>query len=716
MGQGKSRRIRSNVNGEPTADARSPSSRFRAAACAAFLFLLSLVSVACRPTRQTVTAGHKEIVVASAPLPRANPAYLQWLERQSMLNSAMRLTSGISGSPVLWRNSAVASRANTLLEAAPNWLDLNPHLHVFKRNLFGDVGSSDFFDFLTSMGVSGIYVSPGGERADIWTTAKTTSKRDVYGPWQAGDNVASLLFDHSLGAEEEYEKLLENLEGHRMQLGGDILPAATGLGPDFMLQARQASRFDGIYAMTPVPQKYWNLLPDSNSDWDCKPLSDEMARNLADAGLLPSTLTRDRLVWTSPGGWAATGEVHGADGQARRWLYRYAGHVFRPVLLWQDPSGNARRIFSASAIQHTGLRRQALAGVRLEPLMGFDVDSGTHVDSVPYRGQWEGLTPGPEALKGMAQEIHRYGGWSMQADVLPLSLTRDVLADAADFARDAATWPAVVYALLSGDVGPLTTLLRGALAAGIEQGRLVRGLHEGLYVDWRPFLDMPGGMDMIRKAQYLLGGAAGAMGSRISAASLASRVLRAGADSPLRESDGQALRQACFTLLSWRMGLPGLVFVSPQDLTGMLSSESPDQDAPADAMPLWGGASPSSTRRKNFVFGDMQSQQADSASFLRLVGTLLQARRQSGLYKGDLEAVTRGPAGCLAVVSRLPDKGRWVLASNFTRERQNFSLRLSQGIGAQNARDAVSGEVLSVQDNRLEVRLDARQSRHLLLF
>lgn len=56
----------------------------------------------------------------------------------------------------------------------------------------------------------------------------------------------------------------------------------------------------------------------------------------------------------------------------RRWVYRYSGNALRPVLLWQDPSGQARRIFSAAVIQHTGLQQQTLAGIRLEPLMGLD--------------------------------------------------------------------------------------------------------------------------------------------------------------------------------------------------------------------------------------------------------------------------------------------------------------------------------------------------------
>ena len=49
------------------------------------------------------------------------------------------------------------------------------------------------------------------------------------------------------------------------------------------------------------------------------------------------------------------------------------------------------------------------------------------------------LVPGLEALESLAGEVHRYGGWAVQDDVLPPSLTKAVLAglkiDNADVGR-----------------------------------------------------------------------------------------------------------------------------------------------------------------------------------------------------------------------------------------------------------------------------------------
>ncbi|MDR1659506.1 MAG: alpha-glucosidase C-terminal domain-containing protein [Desulfovibrio sp.] len=676
------------------------------------MLLLSVVA-ACAPHRHPAVSKGPSGSASGAPLPRADPAYLQWLEHQSMLRAASQFTSDISGTQILWRNSAAARRPNLLLEASPNWLEVNPNLIAAGgRPLFAALAETDFLAYLSGMGLTGIYVAPAGERADVWNPADPRMSDET-----DGDDTVSLRFNHALGKDDDFEKLADVLEKARIQLGGALPPAATGMGPDFMLQARQASRFDGIYAMVPVPPKYWEMLPASASEWDCKPLPTAATAKFADEGLLPAHLTRDALPWASRGGWAVTGEIHGADGQARRWLYRYCGNVLRPVLLWQDPSGNARRIFSAAVIQHTGIQRQALAAVKLEALMGLDARQDVPDARAPQGGQWGELTPAPEAINDIAREVHRYGGWLMQADVLPQSLTHHILNGAVDFARDAATWPAVAYALLSADVAPLVALLRASIASGVEHGRLARGLHDGVSVDWRAFLEVTDGAGLIRKAQALAGDPGKNSRSRVTAASLAARALRLDAGLPALPESAQALRQACLSLLSWRIGLPGLVFISPHDLTGALAPDAPAGGG-ASVAPVWGmnGQSPLGLPQASLAFGTLQTQWADGASFLHAVGNLLLARREAGLHRGSLRAIMTGPAGCAAALSKLPDKRHWLLATNFSTERSDFSINLPQEMHGKHARDIAGGEVTAIQGNRLVLTLEPHQSRHLLIY
>lgn len=694
-----------------------------------FLFCcLACCLAACTPSKHAArpASGATAAQAASNGLPRADPGYLQWLERQSMLGAAPELTAQVSGTERIWRNSSTARRLPVLLGAAPNWFALNPYTvstgqPVF-RALAGGAGAG-FPDALPQAGLNGLFVSPTGERGDIWNKHNQ--------PSPGGENVASLRFDPALGSDADFEKLAQRLEPLQIQLGGELPPAATGLGPDFILQARRAARFDGIYAMIAVPRKDWDLLPRLPDEWECLPLRPEAVAQLARRGLLPDALVRDSLPWATPGGWAATGEVRGADGQIRRWVYRYSGDALRPVLLWQDPSGQARRIFSAAIIRHTGLQQQTLTGLRLEALMGLDVPAGAAEDAAAAQAaRFARLTPGLDALDEAAREVHRYGGWAMQDDVLPPSLTPVVLAGAVDFSRDSITPAAAAYALLSGDAAPLAALLRASQASGVDQSRLARGLHDWRAVDWRPLLDLPQGRELIRKAQRLAGAPPEAMRLWTTPASLAARALGlkpAEASASAADGNGKnaALREACLLLLGWRVGLPGLSFVSPQDLSGALDLPRSTADLPASLglTPLWGdnpgNVGQSGTPAAPSAFGALEQQWADRQNFLHSMARLLRARRDAGLAEGKLLAVFSGPPGCVAVLSALPSGGCWLLAANFSAEKRIFPLTLPSGIAARAARDIGGGQDLSSALTRnghgLELELDGRHSRHVLL-
>lgn len=694
-----------------------------------FLFCcLACCLAACTSQKHAArpASGATAAQAASNGLPRADPGYLQWLERQSMLGAAPELTAQVSGTERIWRNSSTARRLPVLLGAAPNWFALNPYAVSTGRPVFralaGGAGAG-FPDALPQAGLNGLFVSPTGERGDIWNKH--------HQPSPGGENVASLRFDPALGSDADFEKLAQRLEPLQIQLGGELPPAATGLGPDFILQARRAARFDGIYAMIAVPRKDWDLLPRLPDEWECLPLRPEAVAQLARRGLLPDALVRDSLPWATPGGWAATGEVRGADGQIRRWVYRYSGDALRPVLLWQDPSGQARRIFSAAIIRHTGLQQQTLTGLRLEALMGLDVPAGAAEDAAAAQAaRFARLTPGLDALDEAAREVHRYGGWAMQDDVLPPSLTPVVLAGAVDFSRDSITPAAAAYALLSGDAAPLAALLRASQASGVDQSRLARGLHDWRAVDWRPLLDLPQGRELIRKAQRLVGAPPEAMRLWTTPASLAARALGLKpAETSASAADGNgknaALREACLLLLGWRVGLPGLSFVSPQDLSGALDLPRSTADLPASLglTPLWGdnpgNVGQSGTPAATSAFGALEQQWADGQSFLHSMARLLRARRDAGLAEGKLLAVFSGPPGCVAVLSALPSGGCWLLAANFSAEKRIFPLTLPSGIAARAARDIGGGQDLSSALTRnghgLELELDGRHSRHVLL-
>lgn len=640
-------------------------------------------------------------------LPRADPAYVQWMERQSMLGMAPELASQVSGSGLIWSNSASAVRPGMLLEAAPNWLYITPSALSSSGPVLRTLAQPGVTALMARLGLRGLYVTPTGETGEIWTG------RTLPG----GDDVTTLGLAPRMGTEEDFSRLTATLEAAGMQSGGQIPPAATGLGPDFILQARHAPRFDGIYAMMTVPKELWPLLPTVPEEWECLPLRPEGVRALQEQGVLPRAIVRDSLPWAEPGGWAVTGEVRGADGVPRRWGYRYSGHPLRPVLLWQDPSGQSRRIVSASIIRHTGLQGQTLAGLRMEALLGLDVPPQTQTEGGKTR-----LTPGPEALADATREIHRYGGWAMQADVLPTRLNAAVLAGGTDFTRDAMSAPGAAYALLSGDARPLASLLRGALSQGVDFRRLAHGLEAGRGVDWRPLAEVS--PELLARA----GSLAGRRGDGVqwtTAASLASRASglrlpaapgeRAGADAERTRREKERLRDAVELYEGVQLALPGLYFISPQTLTGALDIAG---DAPSDGRtPLLGAALLSEQEAAPLAFGPLEEQLADDASFAARMARLLRTRAAVRLAEGRLAAAEADAGGGYAAATALPGGGFWLVFANFSDRPRAVGLRFPVAGGSGTAIDVQSGRPVATEQGAREMTLNlqARQVRHVLL-
>ena len=410
------------------------------------------------------------------------------------------------------------------------------------------------------------------------------------------------------------------------------------------------------------------------------------------------------------GGWAVTGEVRGADGKPRRWLYRYAGNVLRPVLLWQDPSGQARRVLSAAVIRHTGLQQQTLAGLHLEAVMGLDVPPDGGAPSP--RDQ---LAPGLEALDALAREIHRYGGWAMQADILPPSLTPLIQRAPVDLTRDTVTSPAAEYALLTGDAAPLASLLRQSMNSGVRQEGLARGLHQWQGVDWRPLRDLPGGEALFQRACRLAGLHDDEYFWPTTPAGLAREALGRKPDAvPARDRRDAELEEACLLLLAWRVGLPGLAFVSPQELQGALPlpKSTPGTAASAGLVPLLEPETAAGeVEPAPLAFGPLSEELRLPRSPASIMARLLHARAVSGVARGRLLRVVSGPAGTLATVTRLPDGSCWVLAANFGSASATLRIPLPVSGAAQ---DIVEQTSLAVQGG-LTVTLNGRSARHYLV-
>ena len=303
----------------------------------------------------------------------------------------------------------------------------------------------------------------------------------------------------------------------------------------------------------------------------------------------------------------------------------------------------------------------------------------------------------------------------MQADILPPSLMPLIQRAPVDLTRDTVTSPAAEYALLTGDAAPLASLLRQSMDSGVRQEGLARGLHQWQGVDWRPLRDLPGGEALFQRACRLAGLHDDEYFWPTTPAGLAREALGRKPDAvPARDRRDTELEEACLLLLAWRVGLPGLAFVSPQELQGALPlpKSTPGTAASAGLVPLLEPETAAGeVEPAPLAFGPLSEELRLPRSPASIMARLLHARAVSGVTRGRLLRVVSGPAGTLATVTRLPDGSCWVLAANFGSDSATLRIPLPVSGAAQ---DIVEQTSLAVRGG-LTVTLNGRSARHYLV-
>ena len=425
------------------------------------LAVLCLLPAGCAgapAARRTVADSESTVLQTAAQ--RADPGYVQYLERQSMLGNQVELARVVSGSPLNWQRPASPPWPDVLLQLAGSWLHVNPLalLPESRRSTFATLGNEAFWLLMQKSNLQGVFIAPSLGSGSIWAYSRT---RSGY-----GEDSVQYGFSEAAGKEDDYLRLLQQSNKNRTLLGGDSIPAATGLGPDFFLALRNQREYPGAYCLVDVPKTLWGQLPPVESQWQGKALLDEDIQLLASQELIPKSMRADMLPFAPSHGWAITGEIRGVDGQMRRWLYRYSGSPATPTLNWDDPAKAAQRILSGGIIQSVGLNGGALIGMRLGAFYGLEASAATSLKQPPL------MEPARSAAISLSREIRRYGAWAWLRDETPLFFLRDVLYSGPDFALDSVFSPGAEHALLTGDATLLQTMADEALRHGIDIRRL----------------------------------------------------------------------------------------------------------------------------------------------------------------------------------------------------------------------------------------------------
>ena len=693
------------------------------------IFALSLSSCSGKtlPKAPASSPAGKEPALISAPsksearksikddggsVPRADPGYLQWLEKQSMLADAGKLARIVSGSELPWRSQAAGGKLGILLDAADTWLYVHPSslLTDGSRPAFRELAEADGLDTLKQAGIRGIFIAPANESGSVWREKNDMDRA------QTDDDPVSLRFSEHAGNDKDFSQLAGQAEKRHIQLGGDILSPATGVGPDFALAARAMREYPGAYMMVEIPREHWAILPQGQSpdSLEGQPLNREQVAMLSKERLLPPAMARDSLAWiSSPGGWAATGEMRCNDGQLRRWVFRYHKQPARPLLSWEDPSGAAQRMLSGSIIQQVGMLRQALAGIHIDPLFGLDA---------LYNPAQRSLEPAPSALHALAREIRRYGGWSIQRDPVPAGLNAQLLDAGVDFIHDNITSPAAEYALLTGDTAPLRALLTQSLH--FDQRRFARGMPGPEGIRFQALEASPFPPDALKKLHLILAGQREcpldgntlyATGPSLAALAIRSRQgERAKADaSPLAPH---------LLLTAFRAAMPGLFCLSGADITGALNiaGKTPAAHAVLGGWSL-GAAATRSITRKGFeraptVYPPLSVQLRLPDSYLSRLSRLSAIRAEYKVAQGTLLGPLQSDApSVLPLLTRLPNGGHLLTVANFSPISKSSDISLPASLSEAGIQDIMETKNIVRSGGRLSLDLDPWACRILLI-
>ena len=609
--------------------------------------------------------------------PRADPAQSQWLERQSMLYTSTELLKVVSGSNLQWMAPVTDPAARDLFSHADTWLLISPYELVTQsgKRTFAQLNEAALWKILNARGIHGLYINPALVSGKLWNDpgAELTG--------EASDAVGFTFADLA-GSEDDYLALRNTANKNGGILGLNIVPMATGLGPDFILAGRNMRQYPGLYALVEVPKDFWNILPPNLSEWQATPLTPAQVGDLAQAGLLPPRLLQDDLGGVTCG-WAATGEVRGFDAQIRRFAYRYFGDPDRPVLNWTDPSSAARRVASASIIQTVGKWGAALTGTALSPLAGLVPGSGFSHYS---------LEPALTAATDIGQETRRYGGWSWQQDRLPLGMLRDFQGETTfDFTTDSLTSPGAEHALLTGDASYLKTSMARGLELGIDGSRLVHVLPGKDGVFYRPALRDQADAGVLppipdAATAFMVNGTLPLSGAGLSALALG---ITSATD--LSRERIKEISQGHLTLAFFLAMQPGLLMLPAQDLAGTVTPAWDERMAAAqhefaskNGVALLGGArdveiSSAGIVQNPALYAPLDEQNLDEDSFLFKLSEILTLRRELNVAGGKLSRLAKTEApGVVALITALPDGSDLLTLVNFSRQAQSVPVALEK--------------------------------------
>ena len=629
-----------------------------------------------------------------------NPAYVNWLEQQSMLHDAIVLGRQLAGHHSMWASPYAHPDPRAAVQHASVWFTAYPLSLVTApgQSFLGALGDQELWAAFAQIGIEAIHTGPLKLAGGISGWLPTPSVDGHF------DRI-SMQIDPAFGTEEEFREMCANAARRHGTIIDDIVPGHTGKGADFRLAELNYLDYPGIYHMVDIPPEAWHLLPEVPEGRDAVNLNPGAEHALAEAGYIIGEL--QRVIFYEPEvketNWSVTPPIYDHLGTQRRWVYLHYFKEGQPSINWLDPTFAGMRLVMGDALH--SLLDLGSGGLRLDANGFLGVEKS--INQAP--GWSEGHPMSQAANQLIGSMVRKVGGFTFQELNLAIDDIADTSAVGPDLSYDFVTRPAYQFALCTADTEFLRLMMREGINLGIDQASLVHAMqnHDELtyelvhFARHRDDMYSLGGIDYTGAAlaehvretmRQNLTGAAGPYnalfvqnGIACTTASVIAASLGITDLDTITEGDVRRITSAHLLLCKYNAWQPGVFALSGWDLVGALPLDrgkvkgligtGDTRWIERGAYDLLGSA-PEAKRSSSglpvtrALYGYLPDQLANPDSFTARLAAILKVRKRHGIATGTLLDVPDvSDKGMLVMVNRLEKGVIQITALNFGPEK-----------------------------------------------
>jgi trehalose synthase len=675
--------------------------------------------------------------------------YVSWLEEESMLADAGRVSGQFSGIGAVWQSPFATPDPAAAMRKSSVWFTAYPISMITKpgHSFLGTLADQELWRALEAIGITGVHTGPLKRAGGVFGRERTPSIDGHF------DRISTEI-DEVFGTEVEFRHLCEVAAAHGGIVIDDIVPGHTGKGPDFRLAEMKVGDYPGIYHMVEISPQDWRLLPEVPPGKDSVNLDTEAEDRLQRAGYIVGRL--QRVIFQDPGvkdtNWSATAPVTGPDGVQRRWVYLHYFKDGQPSINWLDPTFAGMRLVIGDALHSLGHLGAGALRLDANGFLGVEksADGGAPA--------WSEGHPLSETVNQLiASMVRKVGGFTFQELNLSVDDIQKTSERGPDLSYDFVNRPAYAHALATGDTEFLRLTLNTALQHGLQPVRLVHALqnHDEMTYELVHFAsahkddlfgfrgaELTGGELALKirgeLIERLTGEAASynAIFTTNGIASTTATIIAAtlGYDiTSLSEEQVEKIKQAHLLLAMFNAWQPGVFALSGWDLCGMLTLERSKVSrllasgdtrwihrAAYDLMDYQPQAteSPSRMPRGSSLYRSLPQQLQDTNSFASRLADILAVRthhRIATSVQVDVPEVSN--KAMLVMVHLLATRQLQVTVLNFSSQPIAGSVKSNQLPPDAAVTDMSTNQIIAQvdHDHTFAVPLGPHQGRSLLL-